>query len=149
MTRPVSNRSADRSASRFSDGEADRREFSEERASLWRITLAPSIWAVHFAASYGFAAIWCARLADGLGDTAPMRLWIGAGTVLAAGLIFWLGWQAWVQWNLKGQGQHVHDRARPGDRHRFLGHAAFLLALVSLIGVVYTSLPVLLIETCV
>jgi hypothetical protein len=38
--------------------------------------------------------------------------------------------------------------AQAEDRHRFLGHAAFLLAVVSFIGVSYSSLPVLLLESC-
>ena len=34
------------------------------------------------------------------------------------------------------------------DRHQFLGHAGFLLALVSFIGVVYDTLPLIILGTC-
>ena len=43
------------------------------------------------------------------------------------------------------------DEARedkPEDRHRFLGHAAFLLSIISFIGVVFVSLPLLFIGGC-
>ena len=36
-------------------------EFADEQPSLWRITLGPTIWAIHFLASYAAAAVWCAK----------------------------------------------------------------------------------------
>ena len=126
----------------------ERAEFSEEQASLWRITLGPTIWAVHFAASYALTAVWCAKLADTALDVTPLRWIIGGGTLVALALILWLGWGAWRQWNYLNGGKFVHDEGDSDDRHEFLGHAAFLLCGVSFIGVVYTTLPALILGTC-
>ncbi|APX90184.1 hypothetical protein BV394_10985 [Brevirhabdus pacifica] len=132
----------------WTSGEADRAEFREERRSLFRITVAPTIWALHFAASYAVAGLTCARLADDGPDVVLMRLVIGAGTLVALGLIVWLGWRSWQQWDASDEGRRLDDQPTSRDRHRFLGHAAFLLSIVSFIGVIYTVLPVLLIGSC-
>ena len=34
----------------------------EEKESLWVLTAAPTIWAVHLLLSYITAAVWCAKL---------------------------------------------------------------------------------------
>ena len=124
----------------------DAREFRSEAASLWRITFGPLIWAVHFAASYGATALICAKGAPGAVD--GLRLGIGIGTVVALVAIVWLGWQAWQQWDLVRDRDWENDQGTGEDRHQFLGHAAFLLTVISFIGVSYVALPALLIGTC-
>ncbi|MCF3595063.1 hypothetical protein LZG00_13785 [Rhodobacteraceae bacterium LMO-12] len=123
----------------------ERREFREERESLWRITLAPVIWAAHFVTSYAVAAVICAK-APGLLDTA--RLGLMLATVLALAVVAWLGWRAWRQWDVGNTGDYTNALGVSEDRHQFLGHAAVLLALISAIGVIYGTLPVLLLDTC-
>ncbi|MGB3247443.1 MAG: hypothetical protein WBB25_23155 [Sulfitobacter sp.] len=120
------------------------REFRAEATSLWRITFGPLIWAAHFVGCYGATALICAK--GGAVDI--LRTGIGLGTALALGAIFWLGWRAWRQWDIIRDRDWENDAGTDEDRHQFLGHAALLLTLISFIGVVYVSLPVLLIGTC-
>ena len=124
----------------------DAREFRSEVVSLWRITFGPLIWAVHFVASYGATALNCAK-GDG-GAFEALRLGIGAGTVVALAGIVWLGWYAWKQWDLVHGRVWENNRGDGEDRHQFLGHAAFLLAVISFIGVCYVAMPILLIGSC-
>ncbi|MFP7571059.1 hypothetical protein [Marivita sp. S2033] len=123
----------------------DAREFSEERESLWRITLAPTTWALHFVASYGAAATVCAKAPDLIGT---LRIGVAAMTVIALGLILWFGWRSWRQWDVRQTGDYTNALGEAEDRHQFLGHAAVLLSIISGIGVVYTSLPALILGTC-
>ncbi len=124
----------------------DAHEFRSEAMSLWRIIFGPLIWAVHFAASYGATALICAK---GTADAVDaLRLGIGIGTGLALVAIAWLGWRSWQQWDVVRDRDWENDQGTGEDRHQFLGHAAFLLAVISFIGVSYVALPVLLIGTC-
>ncbi len=132
-------------AERKPTADEERREFHEEHESLWRITLAPATWAGHFVISYAAAAVVCAKT-PGMVDL--LRLGIGALTLLALGLILWLGWRAWVQWDVFNTGDYHNSLSEAEDRHQFLGHAAVLLALVSAIGVIYVSLPALFFGSC-
>jgi len=126
--------------------EQDAREFRAEALSLWRITFSPLIWAVHFTVSYGAAAVVCAK--GGANAVTLLRMGIGIGTLIALALILWLAWGAWRQWDMPRDREWENDAGTSEDRHQFLGHAAFLLAVISFIGVVYVSLPVLLIGSC-
>lgn len=123
----------------------ERREFREERESLWRITLAPVTWVAHFVTSYGVAAVICAKAPDLLGAA---RIGLMLATLLALAVIAWLGWRAWRQWDYRSTGDYTNALGQAEDRHQFLGHAAVLLALISAIGVIYGALPVLLLDTC-
>ncbi|WP_099828017.1 hypothetical protein [Oceaniglobus indicus] len=127
------------------DPDEERREFREERESLWRITLAPATWVAHFVASYGVVAVTCAKAPDLLGAA---RLGLGLFTLVALAIILWLGWRAWRQWDVRNTGDYTNALGEAEDRHQFLGHAAVLLALISAIGVVYGTLPVVMLETC-
>ena len=124
----------------------DAHEFRAEALSLWRITFGPLIWALHFVASYGAAALVCAKASDGAVEA--LRIGIGVGTLLALVLILWLAVRAWRQWDLQRDPEWENDKGTSEDRHQFLGHAAFLLSVISFIGVVYVALPALLIGSC-
>ena len=143
---------------RDDDGSAERRkadaaygdeqEFREEADSIWRITFAPLVWALHFVISYGATAVWCAKLA-GPGEPIPfLRMGIAALTAVALVMIARVGWRAWRQWDFTDDWDYVHDQGVSEDRHEFLGHAAFLLAIVSFIAVIYVAMPALFIESC-
>jgi hypothetical protein len=125
-------------------------EFREEEASLVRITLAPTVWAVHFLLSYCTTAIFCAKLAEPQAAIEALRWGIGAATLVALGVIAWAGARSWRQWREGNEdGLIEEDAAGSGeDRHQFLGHAALLLSVISFIGVVYTALPALLAASC-
>lgn len=122
----------------------DEREFAEEQASLFKITLGPLIWALHFVACYGLVAVTCAKGWDI--DAVRIGLILFSGAALCG--IAVIGRSAWRQWNVAETGDFVNRGGRAEDRHHFLGHAAFLLAIISLIGVVFVTLPLVLIGGC-
>lgn len=123
----------------------ERREFSAEAGSLWRLTLTPLTWAMHLVLCYATISLACARQLFPV-EIAQLGL-IGA-SVLALSFICWQGWRAVRQWNVLTTGVLTHPRGKAEDRHRFLGHAATLIAVISAIGTVYTTLPLLLLEGC-
>lgn len=126
----------------------DKREFAEEADTLWEITLGPTVWALHFLASYIGAAITCEKLA-GEPSLLTFRLAAAVGTAGALALIGFLGWRAWQAWDpLSGDIDDSLAGFADEDRHAFLGQAALLLCGVSFIGVVYTTLPVLVLASC-
>ncbi len=126
----------------------DSEEFREERDSLWRLSLGPVVWSLHFVISYGAAALICARFADLPDANFWLRAGIAALTVLALAIIGTLGWRAWKQWDMMRDPEWENDQSHGEDRHQFLGHAAFLLAVISAIGVIYVALPIFLTEGC-
>lgn len=126
----------------------ERRTLNEEADSLWLITFAGSIWAVYFVVCYGATAGVCAKLAGDAAAIVTLRLALGGFTLLALAGIAFVAWRSWVQWDFLDDWNHEHDLAEKEDRHEFLGHASFLLSIISFIGVIYVSLPVLFLETC-
>ncbi|MEQ3626970.1 MAG: hypothetical protein ABNH26_11315 [Celeribacter sp.] len=126
----------------------ERRAFAEERESLWRITLAPTAWAMHFVVSYGATAFYCAKLAQtGLSITV-LRLGLGVLSLVVLGFIAWIGWRSFRQWDVRRTGDFLNASGLAEDRHQFLGHAAFLLAIISFIGVVFSSMPFIVLSSC-
>ncbi|PVA05564.1 hypothetical protein [Thalassorhabdomicrobium marinisediminis] len=122
----------------------EQKRFRAEATSLWKITFGPLVWAVHFVATYGLTALTCAKG----WPLDPLRIGVGVGTVLALAGILWLGWGAWAQWDTLRDREWENDAPTDEDRHQFLGHAAFLLSIISFIGVVYVALPILLFGSC-
>jgi len=122
----------------------EKRAFREEAESLIRITLAPVIWAGHFVICYCTVAVACAKT----GDVAPWRGLLIAFTLACLVAIVWVGWRSFRQWDVRHTGEFTNPEGRAEDRHQFLGHAAFLLAIISGIGVVYSALPLILIGGC-
>ena len=125
-------------------------EFAEEQASLVRITFGPLIWAVHFVASYAAAAVFCAKLAEPQDHMTLLQGGIAVATLLAMGGIAWIGWRSFRQWREGNEDGPLEEDARGSgeDRHQFLGHAAFLLAVISFVGVGYTAMPALFAASC-
>lgn len=130
------------------DRKQDSAEFAEEADSLWRLTLPPGVWALHFVISYAAVAVVCAK-AGGDADMAVMvRYALGGLSVVALALIVWLGWRSWRQWDIIRDRDWENDQGHEEDRHQFLGHAAFLLSIISFIGVSYVSLPLVFTGGC-
>ena len=125
--------------------EQDRKEFSDEAGSLWRIALAPSVWAGHFVLCYASVSLACVR---GLLPIEATRLSLIAVSVIVLVFFVWQGWRAWRQWAPERGHPSALSEGKAEDRHRFLGHATFLLTLISGIATVYTTLPLLLLEGC-
>lgn len=126
----------------------------ERRDSLWLLTFAPTIWAVHFIACYVLAAVWCARAVGRDGPLGPVRIAIAALTLVALLGITWTAWRAYRQ-QAYGEKRspftvfdEAHDSDTAADRHRFLGFATLLLCGLSFASVVYVGLAVLFIGTC-
>ena len=123
----------------------EQRTFREEADSLFRITLAPTAWAGHFVLSYAAVSVGCQKLGGIEGGVRPALILL---TVAVLALIGWIGWRAFRQWDVRNTGEFSNPEGKAEHRHQFLGHAGFLLALISFIGVVYTGLPLLLLQGC-
>ena len=132
---------------RQADAHEDAHEFVEERESLARITLAPTIWAFHFLISYAAVSIHCFRY-EQTASMGVLRAGLIAMTVLMLAAIAWIGWRAFQRWDVRGTGEFSNPEGSAEDRHQFLGHAGFLLALISFIGVVYDTLPLIVLASC-
>lgn len=133
--------------------EQERREFGAEVSSLFRIALAPTIWAAHFLLSYVAVAVFCAKGGAEMGSILGFRVAVVALGLAALGAIAWAGVASFRGWNLDARRdlrQVVVDIVEEEeDRPAFMNHAALLLAVISFLGVCYTALPVLVISSCV
>ncbi|HYC01217.1 MAG TPA: hypothetical protein VEC57_18935 [Candidatus Limnocylindrales bacterium] len=117
----------------------------ESRQSLWQVVASPSLWGVHFLASYGTAAVWCAKA--GAGGLGGARLAIMAFTMIALLAMALIGWRGYQRHLFGGTGgTHEYDRAE--DRHRFLGLATVLLTGLSALATVFTAMAALAFEDC-
>jgi hypothetical protein len=122
---------------------------SEREESLWALTIAPTIWAVHFLLSYGSASVWCAKAGQASASMGGVRVAIAVYTVVA---LTGIAAAAVVGYRRHGHGHGLettgHDFDTPEGRHRFLGFAMLLLAGLSAVATVFTALPAVFIETC-
>ncbi|SLN12662.1 hypothetical protein ROJ8625_00341 [Roseivivax jejudonensis] len=112
--------------------------------SLWHMIAAPTVWALHFCLCYGWTASVCART----DDVTAARVGIALVSAAALVAIAVIGWRAWRQWDYLDDFDYEHDRPTVEDRREFLGHAGWLLALVSGIGTLFVASPALFIESC-
>lgn len=125
------------------------KSWAEERDSIWRIAFGPLIWVTHFVLTYGGTSVACFKLYE-YGWAMPfLRGSIAALTVLALVGIGIVAWRSWKRWDYLDDYDYEHDRSVEEDRHEFLGHAAFLLAVLSAVGVVYVALPAIFMDSCV
>jgi len=122
-------------------------ELPEENESLWLITTSPVSWAVHLLLSYFPAAVWCAKVVGLDGSLWNVRVAIAVYTVLTLIGIGIIGCLAFRRHNI-GSATVPHDFDTPEDRHRFLGFATLLLALLSAVGTLYVALVAVFIGSC-
>ncbi|KAA9018140.1 hypothetical protein [Sphingobium limneticum] len=121
-----------------------RRHWSERlKVTLWTLIVPPTIWAGHFLFSYLWAAISCAKA----GAFATFPTLFVVGTFLALILIALSGWIAWNQGRIPGASP-PHEDSTDIDRLRFLAKSTLLLACLSFVGVLFTSLPVIFLRDC-
>lgn len=118
----------------------------EPRQGLWTLTAAPAIWGGHFLASYIAAAIWCGA-AGAHARFGAAAVGFAAATVLALALVAWVGWDGWQRYN-HGEAVPSHHKDTPEDRHRFLGLATLLLAVLSAVSIFYTAVAVAMLRGC-
>jgi hypothetical protein len=115
--------------------------------SLWLLTIAPTIWAVHLLLCYITAAVWCAKYVAFGGPLGGVQSAIAWYTALALGAIALVGWEGFRRHRF-GTEATTHDLDSAEDRHRFLGFATLLLAGLSAVGVLYAALAATYFETC-
>jgi hypothetical protein len=120
---------------------------TEERTSLWTLTLGPATWAVHFLLCYATAAVWCAKVAGPDGPLGPARLAIAGYTLVALVVIGVVAWRGFRRHSI-GQAAVPHDFDTRDDRTRFLGFATLLLAGLSFVATLYVALAAVFVETC-
>jgi hypothetical protein len=122
-------------------------ETDESRQSLWRLTVGPVIWALHFLACYITAAIWCEKYAGRDGPLGSVRVAIAVLTIVALAGIAWAARDGWRRHSF-GASTLPHDFDTPEDRHRFLGFSAFLLAALSGVATIFTALVAIFMSDC-
>jgi hypothetical protein len=122
-------------------------QLSEQKESLWALIASPVIWGAHFLASYGTAAVWCAKFAEPGGSLAAARAVIAGLTLVALAGIGLVGRRGWRH-HRYDDSTLPHDLDSPEDRHRFLGFATSLLSGLSAVAVVYEALTIVFIESC-
>lgn len=127
--------------------ESEQQDIHERNQSLWLLVISPTIWAVHFLASYITAAIWCAKYAGRDGPLGAARWAIAAYTIVALLGIGFTGWRGYRR-HTYGTATLPHDFDTPEDRHRFLGYATILLSALSAVGTIFAALAAVFMETC-
>jgi hypothetical protein len=115
--------------------------------SLWLLTIAPTIWAMHLLLCYITAAIGCAKFVAPGGSLDGIQSAIGWYTGLALAGIAVMAWEGYRR-HRHGTEATTHDLDSAEDRHRFLGFATLLLSGLSAVGVIYAALAAAYFETC-
>jgi hypothetical protein len=118
-----------------------------DRYSLWLLTIAPAIWALHLLFCYITAAVWCAKFAPQGGALGGVRTAIAVYTIAALAGIGAIGFEGFRRHGY-GTEATTHDLDSIEDRHRFVGFATLLLAGLSALGVLYAALAAAYIDTC-
>jgi len=120
---------------------------TSDHYSLWLLTIAPSIWAVHLLLSYITAAVWCSKAVGPGGSLGSVRSAIVWYTTIALAGIAIVGWEGFRRHSY-GTEATTHDLDSREDRHRFVGFATLLLSGLSAVGVLYAALAAQYFETC-
>jgi len=120
------------------------REYPERHDKLWWVAAAPAIWAAHFLASYGTAAVWCAKH----GATAPLggaRVAIFVYTAIALAALLVVAWNGKRRYAVSGAPTDADSEA---SRHRFVGFTLLSLSGLSGLAVVYEAFAAVFIGSC-
>ena len=120
---------------------------AERQASIWMLTVSPTIWSVHFGLCYITGAIWCAKAPAAVAPLGGVRTVVVVLTLLALAGIAATGWRGYRA-HTYGNASVPHDDDTPEDRHRFMGFATLLLSGLSALAVIYAALVVVFIRTC-
>jgi hypothetical protein len=116
------------------------------KSSLWTLIAPPTTWALHFLFCYVYAAIYCAK-GGRLEVIGHVRAAIALATVVAILVILLCGYVAWTQSRIEGDSP-PHQQGADEDRLRFLAVATLLLAGLSFIAIVFTTLPAFIFGDC-
>jgi hypothetical protein len=118
-----------------------------DRHSLWLLTIAPTLWALHLLLSYATAAVWCAKFVPEGGQLGGVQTAILWYTAVAMAGICATAWEGFRR-HRHGTEATTHDLDTRDDRHRFIGFATLLLAGLSAVGVVYAAMAARYLDTC-
>lgn len=116
-----------------------------DQGSIWILVAAPTLWAIHFVASYVLAATWCAKVGQSL--SGPAWIIVGMGAVCIA-LILWLAVIA-----IRRYGavflifEEITESSKKG-RDKFIGHVSLLLCTLSAVAILFTVIPGFVFSTC-
>jgi hypothetical protein len=115
---------------------------------LWQVIAAPVVWSVHFVATYGLAAVHCAK-AGRAAETGGAAIAILGLTAVALALI---GIATLRLWKVRARSLTDNDfdfeHNTVEERHRFLSHVALMLCALSAVGVIFVAMPAVIIGTC-
>lgn len=101
------------------------------------VSFGPIVWGIHFLWIYSLVGLVCARYPE---TTRAIWLGIGIGTgvaIVAAALPIPLAWR-----------DRNEDGQPEADRRRFMARATLFLSLLSIVGILWDALPVLLTPPC-
>ena len=111
--------------------------------TLWTLIVPPTVWAGHFLFCYLWVSVSCARM--GAFPRFPVAFVLGTAAalivIIASGVI------AWVQSRTPGD-PPPHEHGTDIDRLRFLAVSTLLLAGLSVVGVLFTAIPALMLTDC-
>ncbi len=109
--------------------------------ALWLYLSGPIVWAAHFSLLYGLEAAIC----SGLGRSSlENKFWLVALGLTAVALITML---CFVAWQLRLR-RHDHKAANKLNRPPFLRDMSIALVALSMIGVLWSTLPALVLPVC-
>jgi hypothetical protein len=115
---------------------------------LWRVIVAPIIWATHFLFSYVTVAVFCEK-AGRRAALDPAELAVSIGTIVALAGITWASHSLWkVRGRSLTDNDFEFEHNTPEERHRFLSHVALMLCVLSAVAVVYVAIPMIYLSTC-
>ncbi len=117
----------------------------ESEESLLALAAPLLVWAAHFLLAYGTAAIYCAKLAGPDGSLLPARIAIAGYTAIALAAVAFFGARGYRRHR---EGSLPDDDDAPITRHRFLGFATLLLALLSALAIGYVTLTIVFVRSC-
>lgn len=114
--------------------------------TIWLLAAGPTVWAVHFLLMYVTAAVWCAKTSRDapLGDVRWVLVGYTVVALIAIAHFLRRGWRL----HRRGGEALPHDADTAADRRRFMGFSAVLLSGLSIVAVVYATMPVFVIGTC-
>ena len=126
-----------------------RTEESLPERSTYLVVLAtgPTIWFAHFLVTYATVAVACGPRAPAGDALRGAQLLVAGYTIVALAGIATVALSGWRR-HRHGTEAVPHDMDTPGDRHRFLGFATFLLACLSAVATLFVAVSTALAPGC-
>jgi hypothetical protein len=109
------------------------------------------VWALHFVAVYGLAAVGCERGWERwpLAGSNALTVLLIVVTVPALAAIAWIGYGGWRAMRDSASAErHGEIDEEAGRRRRFMGLLTVALAVVAFIATTMTAVPILMLPPC-